>query len=155
MDFVLYASYTEVPNNGFDFIRYVPDEQNESDEFDNTPVDKSPTMVTNADTFYIDMNEEKGFFEFYTREHDSYTFVFSTPELGSSTYIVVNNTNDFYHGHPVSIRYGKFLDINNNGIQDDNDLEIVYEITEIDNEIAIIEVFHSLSADIVVKITKV
>ena len=47
------------------------------------------------------------------------------------------------------------MDENGNGIQDDDDLELVYDITEVDNEICIIEIFHSLSADIVVKITKV
>ena len=112
-------------------------------------------MITNADTFYINMNEEKGFFEFYTREHDSYTFVFSSPELGSSTYMVINNCGENYHGHPVKIRYGKIMDVNNNGIHDDSDLELAYEITEIENEIAIIEIFHSLSADFIVKITKI
>lgn len=100
------------------------------------------------------MAEKKGFCEFTTGEKDTYTFVFSTPELGSSTYLIINNKDDNYN-HPVKIRYGKIIDINANGIQDDKDLELVYDIAEVDDEICIIEVFHSLSADIIVKITMV
>lgn len=155
MDFILHSSYSEVPNDGQDIARYVKDEQNESDEFDNEPVNMTPNVGSNADKFYIDMAEQKGFLEFPTGESDTYTFVFSTPELGSSTYLIINNTGDNYHGHPVTIRYGKIIDKNENGIQDDNDLEVVYNITEVDNEICVIEIFHSLSADIVVKITMV
>ena len=115
----------------------------------------TPNVGSNADKFYINMAEQKGFLEFPTGENDMYTFVFSEPELGSSTYLIVNNTGENYYGYPVTIRYGKFLDENENGVQDDDDLELVYDITEVENEICIIEIFHSLSADIVVKITKV
>ena len=152
MDFVLYSSYSDIPVGSAKFVR---DVQNESDEYNNEPVDMTPNVGSNADKFYIDMAEKKGFLEFPTGKNDTYTFVFSTPELGSSTYLIVNNTGKNYYGYPVTIRYGKFMDENGNGIQDDGDLELVYDITEVDNEICIIEIFHSLSADIVVKITKV
>lgn len=152
MDFVLYSSYAEVPNEESKFI---PDYKNESDITNNDPIDKSFEANKNDDKFYVDMGEQKGFLEFPTGELDTYTFVFSTPELGSSTYLIINNTQDNYYGHPVNIRYGKVIDANNNGIQDDDDLELCYDITTVENEICIIEIFHSLSADIVVKITKV
>lgn len=155
MDFILHSSYSEVPNDGQDITRYVKDVQNESDEYNSEPVNMTPNVGSNADKFYIDMAEQKGFLEFPTGESNTYTFVFSTPELGSSTYLIIDNTGDNYHDYPVTIRYGKIIDKNENGIQDDNDLEVVYDITEVDNEICIIEIFHSLSADIIVKITKV
>ena len=154
MDFVLHSSYSDIPDGSAKFVR---DVQNESDEYNNEPVDMSPNVGSNADKFYIDMAEKKGFLEFPTGKNDTYTFVFSTPELGSSTHLIIDNSeaNKNYYGYPVLIRYGKFIDENGNGIQDDDDLELVYDITEVDNEICIIEIFHSLSADIVVKITKV
>ena len=155
MDFILHTSYTEVPNDGQDIIRYVRDEQNESDEFNDEPIDKSVTDEDGDGKLYIDMAEEKGYVEFVTGEAEEYTFVFSHPELGSSTYMIINNSGQNYYGHPVNIRYGKVIDKNDNGVYDENDLEVSYDITEIENEICIIEVFHSLSADIVVKITKV
>jgi hypothetical protein len=46
------------------------------------------------------------------------------------------------------------IDKNKNGIADDGDLEVVYDVTTVNDELCVIEVFHSLSADIIVKITK-
>lgn len=65
----------------------------------------------------------------------------------------MDNTGDNYYGYPVTISYGKIMDDgdDSNGKEPD----CIEQITTIENEKAIIEVFHSLSADIIVKITKV
>ena len=99
------------------------------------------------------MNNYKGYIEFPTGERDNCSFIFSNPELGSSTYIVVDNTGENYHGYPVTINYGKTMDDgdDSNGKEPD----WVEQITTIENEKVTIEIFHSLSADIIVKITKV
>lgn len=151
MDFILHSSCSEVPDKKSKFIK---DAQNDSDITNIRPIDKSSEIDRNLDKFYINMEEEKGFLEFPTGDAYEYTFIFSSPELGSLSHIIIDNTGDHYYNHPVKIRYGKIIDQNNNGIQDDDDLEICYDITTIDNEICILEIFHSLSADIVVKITK-
>ena len=149
MDIVLHSGYSEVPDNGAVFVADVK----EGDEQTNDPIDMTPTD-TETNEFYINMAEQKGYIEFPTGDSEEYTFVFAEPELGSSTYIVINNTGENYHGKPVNIRYGKVIDKNNNGIADDGDLEVVYDITTVNDELCVIEVFHSLSADIIVKITK-
>lgn len=158
MDFILHSSYTEVPEKYEQIkVKYIPDEKNESDEYNNEPIDKSVTDEDGDGKMYIDMSEEKGYVEFNTGDEYEYTFVFSQPELGSSTYMIINNRiiDGNYYGHPVNIRYGKVIDLTEDGIYNEGDLQAVYDITEVEDEICIIEIFHSLSADIVVKITKV
>ena len=149
LDIILHSSYSSVPDGD----KYVVDSP--SGQFrTNNPIDMTPESDGNTNEFYINMAEQKGYIEFPTGDSDEYTFVFAEPELGSSTYIVINNTKENYYGKPVNIRYGKVLDENKNGIADDGDLEIVYDVTTVDDELCVIEVFHSLSADIIVKITK-
>jgi hypothetical protein len=94
------------------------------------------------------MAEQKGYIEFDTRGHDEYTFWFSNPEIGSSTYIVINNTGGLYT-QDVNINYGKKMKI-----EDDTD-DVKYSVAVVGDERCVIEIFHSLSADIIVKVTKV
>lgn len=146
-DLVLYSSYTEV-NDATTFVRDVQTD----DEFTNDPIDKTPEGSNDATTFFINMDENKGYIDFNAENKEECTFVFSQPELGSNTYIVVTNPNN----HDVKVLYGKYMDTNGNGIQDDKDELMISEITDVSpDEKCVIEVFHSLSADIIVKITKV
>ena len=147
-DLILYSSYTMIDEQTL-FVRDIDDD----DTVTNDPIDKTPDGSNDATKFYIDMEQYKGYVEFETGDRQECTFVFSNPELGSSTYIVVDNTGINYNGYPVTINYGKTMDDgdDSNGKEPD----WIEEITTIDNEKAVIEVFHSLSADIIVKITKV
>ena len=72
----------------------------------------------------------------------------------TSEQFVFNNTEENYNGYPVTINYGKTMSDGNDENGEEEDW-IEYEVTTIENEKAIVEVFHSLSADIIVKITKV
>lgn len=147
-DLILYSSYSwvDVPTK---FVRDKVDE----DITTNDPLDKTPEGTNDATKFYINMNNYKGYIDFPTGDREECTFVFSNPELGSNTYIVVDNTGENYNGYPVTINYGKTMDDgdDSNGKEPD----WIEEITTIENEKAVIEVFHSLSADIIVKVTKV
>lgn len=147
-DLILYSSYTEVTDLT-KFVRDIIDE----DIITNDPINKTPGGNNDGTKFYIDMDNYKGYIEFPTGDRDECTFVFSNPEIGSSTYIVVDNTGENYFGHPVTINYGKTMDDGDdtNGKEPD----WIEEITSLEEEKGIIEVFHSLSADIIVKITKV
>ena len=93
------------------------------------------------------MNNEAGYIEIDVAADGKkeYTFVFDNTELGSMTYIVLDNING---SESVIINYGK--------VMADSTEDIEYIVTVVETgEKAIIEVFHSLSADIVVKITKI
>lgn len=126
--------------------KYVSDMQPTDDNVTNDPIDKTPIEVGN--NFDIDMQQQKGYIEFEPKGHEQYTFWFSNPQLGSTTYIVIDNTAKNYY-QDVKIIYGKKMDP-----YKDND-DITYEITVVGQEKAVIQVFHSLSADIIVKVTKV
>jgi hypothetical protein len=71
-------------------------------------IDRTPTG-TNANSFDIDMQNQRGYIEFQTRGEEEYTFWFSNPELGTSTYIVIDNSGALYK-HDVVINYGKRMD---------------------------------------------
>ena len=94
------------------------------------------------------MQNQRGYIDFQTRGELEYTFWFSNPELGTSTYIVVDNSYELYK-NDVKIIYGKRMDPS---IDTD---DWTCDVTTVGNEKCVIEVFHSLSADIIVKITKV
>ena len=151
IDIVVHASYTyAIDKQGRDITKYVEDYKTAeelADEPTNDPENFTPS--TNATEFDIDMDEKKGYIEFIPNGLGSqYTFWFSNPEIGSSTYIVIDNVDENYSGD-VSIWYGKRMDPTTSS--DD----VKYEITDVGFERCVIEVFHSLSADIIVKITKV
>lgn len=147
-DLVMFSSYT-IMEDKTQFIRDIDDTK---DLYTNEPIDKTPDGDNDGSKFYIDMEEHKGFIDFQTGDRTECTFMFNKPEIGTTTYIVVDNTGKNYHGYPVKISYGKILD---DGDETTIDLEDIEEITYIENEKCIIEVFHSLSADIIVKLTKV
>jgi hypothetical protein len=147
-DLIVHSSYTEVTDSTT-FVRDIDDE----DTVTNDPIDKTPEGNNDATKFYIDMDNYKGYVEFPTGDRDECTFVFSNSEIGSSTYIVVDNTSGNYHGYPVTIYYGKTM--NDGDESNGKEPDWIEEITVVEDEKAVIEVFHSLSADIIVKITKV
>lgn len=150
MDIVIHASYSYALDvEGRDITKFVEDWKTEEEldgEPTNDPEDFTPTAPTNE--FDIDMAEKKGYIEFVPNGADNYTFWFSNPEIGSNTYIVIDNIDEHYQGD-VSIWYGKRMDPTT------SDDDVKYEITTVENERCVIEVFHSLSADIIVKVTKV
>lgn len=55
------------------------------------------------------MAEKKGYIEFIPNGAEDYTFWFSNPEIGSCTYIVIDNIDEHYQGD-VAIWYGKRMD---------------------------------------------
>ena len=150
LDIVIHASYSYAMNaENEDITKFVQDYKTAEElenEPTNDPEDFTPTASTNE--YDIDMAEKKGYIEFIPNGADTYTFWFSNPEIGSSTYIVINNVDEHYKGD-VSIWYGKRMK------PDDPKDDIKYEVTTVGYERCVIEVFHSLSADIIVKITKV
>lgn len=122
---------------------YIPDQEIkiENDSTGNV------TQVFPDENYDVEMNNEKAYLEFKPDGKDSYTFWFNNPELGSMTYIVINNKDDYQKN--VQISYGKRMDKN-----DPSD-DVSYLAATVEKELCVIEVFHSLSADILVKITKV
>ena len=112
----------------------------------NLPENFTPQTEGNNSEFDIDMDQKKGYLEFVPKGGNEYTFWFSNTEIGSSTFIVIDNTAE--NSKPVSIWYGKRMDEKN--LKDD----VKYEVTKVERERCVIQVFHSLSADIIVKVTK-
>lgn len=157
-DVIIHSSYSEAAGLRYgeeQDTEYVPDMISEDEEIGqygdityetNDPVDQTPTG-TNANSFDIDMQNQRGYIEFQTRGEEEYTFWFSNPELGTSTYIVIDNSGALYK-HDVAINYGKRMD---EGAEDD----WYYQVTTVEQEKCVIEVFHSFSADIIVKVTKI
>ena len=164
-DVILYSSYTEAVgkrNDGQDIRNeYVTDmlleeEITEDEDFSDVGgiiyetddvIDRTPTG-TNDNSFDIDMQNQRGYIEFQTRGENEYTFWFSNPELGTSTYIVIDNSGGLYK-EDVAINYGKRMN------PDTDADDWLFEVTQVGDEKCVIEVFHSYSADIIVKITKV
>ena len=119
-DVIIHSSYSEAIGLRYGIeqeTEYVPDmisEDEETGEYGdinyetNDPVDKTPTG-TNANSFDIDMQNQRGYIEFQTRGEEEYTFWFSNPELGTSTYIVIDNSGALYK-HDIAINYGKRMD---------------------------------------------
>lgn len=119
-DVIMYSSYSEAVGLRYGIeqeTEYVPDMISEDEEIGdygdinyetNDPVDKTPTG-TNDNSFDIDMQNQRGYIEFQTRGEEEYTFWFSNPELGTSTYIVIDNSGALYK-HDVAINYGKRMD---------------------------------------------
>lgn len=150
MDIVIHSSYSyALDAEGRDITKFVQDYKTAEElenEPTNDPEDFTPTDLTNE--FDIDMAEKRGYIEFVPNGADTYTFWFSNPEIGSNTHIVIDNIDEHYQ-KDVAIWYGKRM----NPMSSDDDIK--YEITTVENERCVIEVFHSLSADIIVKVTKV
>ena len=150
LDIVIHTSYTfAVDKEGKEDNKFVQDYKTAEElegEPTNDPEDFTPSATTNE--FDIDMAEKKGYIEFIPNGAEDYTFWFSNPEIGSCTYIVIDNIDEHYQGD-VAIWYGKRMDPTT------SDDDIRYQVTTVENERCIIEVFHSLSADIIVKVTKV
>ena len=150
LDIVIHASYSyAVDVDGKDITQFIQDYKTEEEilnEPTNEPEDFTPISPTNE--FDIEMAEKRGYIEFTPNGADNYTFWFNNPEIGSCTFIVIDNTvNEFEK--EISINYGKRMDPST----DDDDVK--YEVTPVlFGERCVIEVFHSLSADIIVKITK-
>lgn len=149
-DLIINATYTDV------LLDYIPDVMPTTDNVDNVPFEGEITKEVISDEnkkVYVDMNDEHGFIEIDVAADgkEEYTFVFDNTELGSMTYIVIDNysKNDgIIANNDVIINYGKSLPDNEEDIE--NNICIVSK-----EEKAIIEVFHSLSVDIIVKITKI
>lgn len=132
-----------------DHPEYIVDEEVVYEDDDNPdPYNKTPNLNI-LPSYDIDLENEKCFIEFETDgNHKEYTFWFSNPEHGSSTYIVIDNTGE-NKLDDVTINYGKRMDV------DDDSDDVCYPIiTVTPQEKVVIEVFHSLSADIIVKTTK-
>ena len=101
------------------------------------------------------MKNEAGFIEIDVNGESNasktkFTFVFDNTEIGSMSYIVVDNLTNA-KGKEVFVNYGKTYHK-----EDDDRTEIIENnICYVESgEKAIIQVFHSLSMDIVVSITK-
>ena len=149
-DLIINATYTDV------LLDYIPDVMPTTDNVDNIPFEGEITkeVISNENKkVYVDMNDECGFIEIDVAADgkEEYTFVFDNTELGSMTYIVIDNyskNDSIIANKDVIVNYGKPLPNNTEDIE--KNICIVSK-----EEKAIIEVFHSLSVDIVVKITKI
>ena len=93
-----------------------------------------------SNSYDIDLEDERTYLEFECAEgHDDYTFWFNNPELGSMTYLFITNPTS----QEIIIKYSK------RGV-DETGIPII-ELQP--NERTVIEIFHSLSADIIAKVT--
>lgn len=139
-DIVINSTYTGA------LEEYIPDIKINNVDISNDPINATPEEDnSNLD---VDMQNENGYVEYKTGKYKDYTFWFNNPEIGSVSYLVVDNSEGF---QIVTVHYAKKL-LNDDGSVDG----IMSEITDINvGEKAIIEIFHSLSVDIVSKITKV
>jgi hypothetical protein len=145
-DLILAQTVSEVPNREYiaDVILDDPDNNDEPGECE--------IYAKDGNKVYIDMKNEAGFIEVDVSKENTeeYTFVFDNTEIGSMTYLIVDNqTNPT--DKTVKVNYGKTyakeIDGRNEIIQED-----ICEVYP--EEKAIIQVFHSLSMDIVVSVSK-
>lgn len=156
-DIVINANYTERADYIEDVQQYINTNEDDTGQIQIfTPGNnwnQYIELVDNGDdtnSYEVDLNQEKGYVEFIpTADVDRYRFYFKCPELGASTFLVIDNTDN---KNTVTIIYAKNLDPDGTG-----------SITAMEDEVAevvggekcVIEVFHSLSTDIIAKVTKV
>ena len=139
-DIVINSTYTDA------LEEYIPDVEVVNEDISNHPIDATPT----EDDQHLDVNlqNESGYVEYKTGKYKEYTFWFENPEIGQVSYLVVDNTTGFQE---VDVFYAKRVS-NPDGTVG----SLVSEVTNVSvGEKVVIEIFHSLSVDIVSKITKV
>ena len=146
-DLIINQSYTDASDE------YIGDVMPVSDENDEVVEGEITDRVDNK--IYVDMKNEAGFIEIDVNgasnaSKTKFTFVFDNTEIGSMSYIVVDNMTNA-KGKEVFVSYGKTYH------KDGDDRTEIIEngICFVESgEKAIIQVFHSLSMDIVVSIVK-
>lgn len=133
-DIIINTSYTPTK-----FVQDVPAQYEYVDDENKF----NTILMTDENTessYDIDLENEKTYLEFdCTEGHEDYTFWFTNPEFGSMTYLVVTNPTT----KEVIIKYAK-RGVEESGIP-------IIELQP--NDRAVIEIFHSLSADIIAKVT--
>ena len=146
-DLIINQSYTDASHE------YIGDVMPVADEDDEVVEGEIIDRVDNK--IYVDMKNEAGFIEIDVNgasnaNKTEFTFVFDNTEIGSMSYIVVDNQTNA-KGKEVFVNYGKTY-----SKEGDERTEIIENgICNVENgEKAIIQVFHSLSMDIVVSVTK-
>ena len=145
-DLIINQSYTDASDE------YIGDVMPVSDENDGVVEGEIIDRVDNK--IYVDMKNEAGFIEIDVNgasnaSKTEFTFVFDNTEIGSMSYIVVDNMTNA-KGKEVFVNYGKTY--HKDG--DDSTEIIENDICNVESgEKAIIQVFHSLSMDIVVNVT--
>lgn len=144
-DVIINTSY--VPN-----IKFVEDHQAAREYIDdnNRMIDVTPDDNTSG-SYDIDMKNEQAYMQFNCSQGiPEYTFWFSNPELGSVTYIVVTNDTS----QNVTINYGKKYADQKDDTPDQIQQNYTYPVVDLySGEKTVIQVFHSLSADIITKVT--
>jgi hypothetical protein len=146
-DLIINQSYTDASHEYISDVTPVADENDEIVEGEIT--DRVDNKI------YVDMKNEAGFIEIDVNGSSNaskteFTFVFDNTEIGSMSYIVVDNQTNA-RGKEVFVNYGKTYR------KDGDDRTEIIEngICNVeDGEKAVIQVFHSLSMDIVVSVTK-
>ena len=146
-DLIINQSYTDASDE------YIGDVIPVADENDGVVEGEIIDRVDNK--IYVDMKNEAGYIEIDVNgasnaSKTEFTFVFDNTEIGSMSYIVVDNQTNA-KGKEVFISYGKTYH------KDGDDRTEIIEngICFVESgEKAIIQVFHSLSMDIVVSIVK-
>ena len=146
-DLIINQSYTDAS------YEYIGDVMPISDEDDQVVEGDIIDRVDNK--IYVDMKNETGYVEIDVNGESNankteFTFVFDNTEIGSMSYIVVDNQSNA-KGKEVLVSYGKTY--HKDG---DERTEIIENgICYVESgEKAVIQVFHSLSMDIVVSIVK-
>lgn len=129
---------------------FVTDVQVASQYVDDDVDFKDVSPETNERQFYdIDMENDRAYLQFDCSDnHSTYTFWFKNPELGSMTYMVISNPTE----EDKTIVYGKVI-VNQDGGETYNTQIIIDRLHP--NERTIVEIFHSLSSDIIAKVTTV
>ena len=146
-DLIINQSYTDAS------YEYIGDVMPISDDEDEVVKGDIIDRVDNK--IYVDMKNETGYIEIDVNgasnaSKTEFTFVFDNTEIGSMSYIVVDNQTNA-KGKEVFISYGKTYH------KDGDDRTEIIEngICFVESgEKAVIQVFHSLSMDIVVSIVK-
>ena len=147
---IINQTYSEAPAG-----QYIPDAIAFMSHDEDDGVVEGNIEGTIDDKIYINMQNEAGFVELnvnsnFNANKNNFIFVFDNTEIGSMSYIVVDNQTNST-GKNVFVGYGKTY-----SKEGDDRTEIIEnEICEVENgEKAVIQVFHSLSMDIVVGINK-
>lgn len=132
-------------------VDYQESEDNSSCQCDCT--NKTPIQELNKDTYYIDMQNHRGYIQFKPQQYDSYTFCFSQPQFGTITYMIIDHTDQKNINQYVKIFYGVKETQENGNIKTKNQ---PIQITQVKKGTkTMIEIFHSHSADLVINVVNV
>lgn len=151
-DIIINSSYTSSDVIGISDVKI---QQNKDDLSDVPYQGRIVGVDASGDQWklYIDMNNQSGFVQISTNDYigkSQFTFMFDKTEIGSMTYLVLDNSNG---ETDVVLNYGKIF----KQTQDSSDIHVSQQTVDVVSvgQKSVVQIFHSRSVDIIVKVTKV